>query len=49
LKSIIKKLLTEENFYIDVAEQSYENFINKYSFEQYINQIIPILNTINEL
>jgi hypothetical protein len=46
LKIIIKKLLNERNFYVDQVEKGYENFINKYSFDSYINQINTIFSSI---
>ena len=46
LKMIIKKLLNEKDFYIEVTEKGYENFINKYSFEKYNEQILKILSQI---
>ena len=49
LKNKIKKLLTEKQFYIDVTEEGYKNFNEKYSFEKYIDQITIILNNIVEI
>jgi hypothetical protein len=46
LKHIIKKLLTEKNFYIETVEKGYENFINKYSFEKYNYHTNKILSQI---
>ena len=49
LKQITDKLLKDKNFYSDVAEQGYENFITKYSFEQYVSRMSLILDSIISL
>lgn len=49
LRSIIKKLLTEKEFYIDVTEKGYENFHEKYSYNSYVDQATEIFETINNI
>jgi hypothetical protein len=49
LRKIIKKLLDNNDFYIEAAEKGYENFITKYSYDLYINQMSFILDKINSL
>ena len=46
MKSNIKKLLTDKSFYEDVANQGYENFITKYSYDAYTTSISQILENI---
>lgn len=46
LRTTIKKLLNDKNYYIEMAENGYKNFINNFTFDLYIEKMVRIFNEV---